>query len=151
MKACRLLRLFAALLALALLAATLAWRIPFMLWDHLDFAPIYASWQSGAPLSQTIFWHNHGGHLHAAAYAVLLFTTWFSHGQTWLDCFVSWIFLVAYAATIHHGIPVHDFPFDPEGSDDLLFFGRIHPDKGAGEAIRAARATGHRLILCGLV
>jgi glycosyltransferase involved in cell wall biosynthesis len=56
-----------------------------------------------------------------------------------------------YAATIHHGIPVEDFPFDPDGSDDLLFFGRIHPDKGAGEAIRAARATGHRLILCGLV
>ena len=56
-----------------------------------------------------------------------------------------------YAATIHHGIPVGDFPFDAVGSEDLLFFGRIHPDKGAGEAIRAARATGHRLILCGLV
>jgi glycosyltransferase involved in cell wall biosynthesis len=36
-----------------------------------------------------------------------------------------------YAATIHHGIPVADFRFDAEGSDDLLFFGRIHPDKGA--------------------
>jgi glycosyltransferase involved in cell wall biosynthesis len=58
---------------------------------------------------------------------------------------------LTYAATIHHGIPVHDFPFDPEGGDDLLFFGRIHPDKGAGEAIRAARASGHRLVLCGLV
>jgi glycosyltransferase involved in cell wall biosynthesis len=56
-----------------------------------------------------------------------------------------------YAATIHHGIPVEEFPFDPHGSEDLLFFGRIHPDKGAGEAIRAARATGHRLVLCGLV
>ena len=58
---------------------------------------------------------------------------------------------LSYAATIHHGIPVHDFPFEPEGGEDLLFFGRIHPDKGAGEAIRAARATGHRLIMCGLV
>jgi glycosyltransferase involved in cell wall biosynthesis len=56
-----------------------------------------------------------------------------------------------YAATIHHGIRVEEFPFDSEGSEDLLFFGRIHPDKGAGEAIRAARATGHRLVLCGLV
>lgn len=100
MKAFRSLHLFAVLLALALLAATLAWRIPFMLWDHLDFAPLYASWQGGTPLSQTIFWHNHGGHLHAAAYAVLLFTTWLSHGQTWLDCFASWLFLLAYAATI---------------------------------------------------
>jgi len=40
-----------------------------------------------------------------------------------------------YAATIHHGIPLKDFPFDPRGSEDLLFFGRIHPDKGAAEAI----------------
>jgi glycosyltransferase involved in cell wall biosynthesis len=58
---------------------------------------------------------------------------------------------LSYAATIHHGIPVHDFPFDAEGGDALLFFGRIHPDKGAGEAIRAARAAGRRLVLCGLV
>ena len=58
---------------------------------------------------------------------------------------------LTYAATIHHGIPVHDFPFDAEGSQDLLFFGRIHPDKGAGEAIRAAQATGRKLVMCGLV
>jgi glycosyltransferase involved in cell wall biosynthesis len=56
-----------------------------------------------------------------------------------------------YAATIHHGIEVEKFPFDAVGSEDLLFFGRIHPDKGAGEAIRAARATGHKLVICGLV
>ena len=56
-----------------------------------------------------------------------------------------------YAATIHHGIRLEEFPFDPAGGGDLLFFGRIHPDKGAGEAIRAARATGHRLTVCGLV
>jgi glycosyltransferase involved in cell wall biosynthesis len=56
-----------------------------------------------------------------------------------------------YATTIHHGIAVEDFPFDPEASEDLLFFGRIHPDKGAAEAIRAATATGHRLAMYGLV
>jgi len=58
---------------------------------------------------------------------------------------------LTYAATIHHGIEVEKFPFDPQGSDELLFFGRIHPDKGAGEAIRAATATGHKLVICGLV
>jgi glycosyltransferase involved in cell wall biosynthesis len=56
-----------------------------------------------------------------------------------------------YAATIHHGIRVEEFPFDAAGADDLLFFGRIHPDKGAGEAIRAARAANRRLIVCGLI
>ena len=58
---------------------------------------------------------------------------------------------LAYAATIHHGIPIGEFPFDPLGGEDLLFFGRIHPDKGAGEAIRAARAVGRRLIMAGII
>ena len=56
-----------------------------------------------------------------------------------------------YAATIHHGIPVENFRFDPLGSEDLLFFGRIHPDKGAKEAIIAARATHRALDLYGIV
>jgi glycosyltransferase involved in cell wall biosynthesis len=52
-----------------------------------------------------------------------------------------------YAATIHHGIPIDDFPFDAQGSEDLLFFGRIHPDKGAADAIKAAQATGRKLLM----
>jgi glycosyltransferase involved in cell wall biosynthesis len=56
-----------------------------------------------------------------------------------------------YAATIHHGIPLADFPFDPHGSEDLLFFGRIHPDKGAAEAIAAADRSARRLIMAGIV
>jgi glycosyltransferase involved in cell wall biosynthesis len=56
-----------------------------------------------------------------------------------------------YAATIHHGIPIDDFPFDPIGSGDLLFFGRIHPDKGPAEAIAAARASGRPLHMYGIV
>ena len=56
-----------------------------------------------------------------------------------------------YAATIHHGIPLDDFTFDPVGSEGLLFFGRIHPDKGAKEAIAAARASGRALDLYGIV
>ena len=56
-----------------------------------------------------------------------------------------------YAGTIHHGIRLDEFPFDAHGSDDLLFFGRMHPDKGAGEAIAVARATGRRLAMYGIV
>src|SRR5689334_16690004 len=56
-----------------------------------------------------------------------------------------------YAAIIHHGIRLEDFPFDPHGSEDLLFFGRIHPDKGAAEAIAAARQAGRRLVMAGIV
>jgi glycosyltransferase involved in cell wall biosynthesis len=56
-----------------------------------------------------------------------------------------------YAATIHHGIALAEFPFEPAGGDGLLFFGRIHPDKGAKEAIAAARRGGHRLDMYGIV
>jgi len=56
-----------------------------------------------------------------------------------------------YAATIHHGIPLQDFPFDPVGSDDLLFFGRIHPHKGAAEAVEVARQARRRLVIAGIV
>jgi glycosyltransferase involved in cell wall biosynthesis len=56
-----------------------------------------------------------------------------------------------YAAVIHHGIRLEDFPFDPRGGDDLLFFGRIHPDKGAAEAVEVARRTGRRLVMAGIV
>jgi glycosyltransferase involved in cell wall biosynthesis len=58
---------------------------------------------------------------------------------------------LCYAATIHHGIPIGDFTLDPVGSEDLLYFGRIHPDKGTAEAIAAARAAGRRLHIYGLV
>jgi glycosyltransferase involved in cell wall biosynthesis len=56
-----------------------------------------------------------------------------------------------YAATIHHGIALEQFPFDPIGSEDLLFFGRIHPDKGAAEAIQVARRAGRKLVMAGIV
>jgi glycosyltransferase involved in cell wall biosynthesis len=58
---------------------------------------------------------------------------------------------LSYAATIHHGIRLEEFPFDPAGSEELLFFGRMHRDKGAAEAVQAARLAGRRLVMAGLV
>ena len=56
-----------------------------------------------------------------------------------------------YAATIHHGIALDEFTFQPEQGEYLLFFGRIHPDKGVREAIDVARRSGQKLILAGIV
>jgi glycosyltransferase involved in cell wall biosynthesis len=56
-----------------------------------------------------------------------------------------------YAATIHHGIDPQEFRFNAEGGENLLFFGRIHPDKGAKEAIAVARRAGRHLDLYGIV
>lgn len=56
-----------------------------------------------------------------------------------------------YAATIHHGIRLEDFRFDPVGGENLLYFGRIHPDKGARQAIAVARELGLPLDMYGIV
>jgi glycosyltransferase involved in cell wall biosynthesis len=56
-----------------------------------------------------------------------------------------------YAATIHHGIDLSRFTFRPRPGSYLLFFGRIHHDKGAAECIDIARKTGLPLILAGIV
>ena len=58
---------------------------------------------------------------------------------------------LSYLATIHHGLDFKEFTFQPKAGEYLLFFGRIHPDKGAADAIRVARAAGRPLILAGLV
>ena len=81
------------LLAFSLLAMTLIWHLPLMLWDHLDLVPIYQAWREGS-LTASEFWRIHdGSHLHVSAYAVLLWTTLLSDGHPWLDCLVSWALL----------------------------------------------------------
>jgi glycosyltransferase involved in cell wall biosynthesis len=56
-----------------------------------------------------------------------------------------------YAATIHHGIDTGAFGLHDRPGDDLLFFGRIHPDKGTAAAIEVARRSGRRLVIAGIV
>ena len=56
-----------------------------------------------------------------------------------------------YIATVYHGIDLENFTFHPEPGSYLLFFGRIHHDKGAKEAIEIARRAGMPLILAGII
>ncbi len=56
-----------------------------------------------------------------------------------------------YAATIHHGIDVDAFRLGATPGDYLLFFGRIHPDKGTAVAIRLAQRTGRPLVIAGII
>jgi glycosyltransferase involved in cell wall biosynthesis len=56
-----------------------------------------------------------------------------------------------YVATIHHGIDTGAFALGHGGGGYLLFFGRIHPDKGTAEAIQVARRVGLPLVIAGIV
>lgn len=56
-----------------------------------------------------------------------------------------------YLATIYHGISLNEFTLQSRPGDYLLFFGRIHADKGVAEAIEVARQAGRRLVIAGII
>jgi glycosyltransferase involved in cell wall biosynthesis len=56
-----------------------------------------------------------------------------------------------YVATVYNGIDLALYPFQQGGGDDLIFLGRIHPDKGVHLAIAVARQSGRPLIIAGIV
>ncbi|TAH00056.1 MAG: glycosyltransferase family 4 protein [Sphingobacteriales bacterium] len=56
-----------------------------------------------------------------------------------------------YLATVYNGLNVEDFSFTANAEDYLLFFGRIHPDKGTLEAIQIAIKANKKLIIAGII
>ena len=56
-----------------------------------------------------------------------------------------------YIATVYNGIDPTYFTFNPKPKDYLLFFGRIHPEKGTNESIQIAKQSGKKLIISGLI
>jgi len=56
-----------------------------------------------------------------------------------------------YLRTVYHGIDSKIFTFKDHKEDYLLFFGRIHREKGTHEAIKIARKAGFPLIIAGLI
>jgi len=56
-----------------------------------------------------------------------------------------------YAATVHHGIETSAFDLHPSPAEHLLFFGRVHRDKGTAQAIEVAHRTGRRLDIAGII
>jgi glycosyltransferase involved in cell wall biosynthesis len=56
---------------------------------------------------------------------------------------------LSYVGTVHHGIDMTQWPFEPRPGHDLVAFGRIHPDKATADAIEIARRSGRRLTICG--
>lgn len=60
--------------------------------------------------------------------------------------------LLDYIATVYHGIDTGNFTFNPNPTGDyLLYYGRVHHDKGTKEAVEIAMALGMRLIIAGII
>src|SRR6202011_4797720 len=56
-----------------------------------------------------------------------------------------------YLATVYNGIDLSLYPLQECGGDDLIFLGRIPPDKGVHLAIEVARLSGLPLLIAGII
>jgi glycosyltransferase involved in cell wall biosynthesis len=110
--------------------------------NHLDWLPLAFDRLARAPIVTTI--HGFSSPAILPAY------------QRSRSAFVSISFAdrapgVTYTANVYHGVDVAELPFDAVGGDALVYFGRIHPEKGTVEAIEIAARAGRTLALCGIV
>src|ERR1700684_1699563 len=56
-----------------------------------------------------------------------------------------------YLATVYNGIDLGLYPLRRSRGEELVFIGRLHPDKGVHLAIDTARRSGRRLLIAGIL
>jgi glycosyltransferase involved in cell wall biosynthesis len=56
-----------------------------------------------------------------------------------------------YLATVYNGIDLSLYPLQESQGDELIFLGRIHPDKGVHLAIEVSRLSGLPLLIAGII
>ena len=110
--------------------------------NHLDWLPVALEQFARAPLVTTI--HGFSGPAIMPVY------------ERASSAFVSISLAdrapgIRYVANVYHGVESAELPFDPVGGDSLVYFGRIHPDKGTADAIEIASRAERRLVICGIV
>ena len=110
--------------------------------NHLDWLPLAFSAHCDAPMLTTIHGFSGPDILPAYRRARSAYVS-ISDSDRSPD--------LEYVGTVYHGIDTEALPFDPDGGEDLVAFGRIHPDKGTHTAIEIARRAGRRLMICGVV
>ena len=110
--------------------------------NHLDWLPLAFPGSWHAPMVTTIHGFSGAGILPAYTRARSAFVS-ISDSDRAAE--------LSYIATVHHGIDTKQFAATSPAGDDLVVFGRIHPDKGTADAIEIARRAGRRLVICGIV
>lgn len=113
-----------------------------LLHNHLDWLPLAFSDHCRVPMLTTVHGFSGQGILPAYRRAKSAYVA-ISESDRSAD--------LDYVATVHHGIDLASLPVRTRAGRDLVAFGRVHPDKGTAEAIAIARATGRRLVICGII
>ncbi len=112
--------------------------------NHFDFLPLSYSRLTATPVVTTIHgfssdrilpvYQAYNDHVHYVS---------ISHADRCPD--------LSYCATVYHGIRPDDFTFQDKPGSYLLYFGRIHPDKGTREAIEISESFGMPLLMAGII
>ncbi len=110
--------------------------------NQMDWLPLAFSAQCQAPMVTTIHGFSGSGILPAYARSSSAYVA-ISDSDRSPE--------LKYAATIHHGVDPAGLPYTAHAGDDLVVFGRVHPDKGTAAAITIAQQAGRRLVICGIV
>ncbi len=113
--------------------------------NHLDWLPLTFEPLARAPMITTVHGFSGAGILPAYQRSTSTFVA-ISDADRAPE--------LEYLATIYHGIELDRLPYRDRvghGTNGLVAFGRIHPDKGTADAIEIARRAGRRLTICGIV
>jgi glycosyltransferase involved in cell wall biosynthesis len=108
--------------------------------NHLDWLPLAFSAHCRAPLLTTIHGFSSNQILPAYQRANSAYVS-ISNADRSPD--------LDYCGTVYHGIDLDSIEFSPTGGDQLVIFGRIHPDKGTANAIDIAQRAGRVLVIAG--
>lgn len=112
--------------------------------NHFDFLPLTYSLMIDTPLLTTI--HGFSSPRIVPVYKKYNETSHYvsiSHANRHPD--------LDYIATVYNGIDTHAFTWVESPGDYLLYFGRIHPEKGTREAIDLAIRCNMKLVIAGPV
>ncbi|HEY0175303.1 MAG TPA: glycosyltransferase [Pedobacter sp.] len=112
--------------------------------NHFDFLPLSYSALIKTPMITTI-------HGFSSERIIPVYQKYNRHGHYVSISNANRHPLLNYLATVYNGLDTRNFTSDPIGGDYLLFFGRIHPDKGTAEAIQIAQKSKRKLIIAGII
>ena len=112
--------------------------------NHYDFLPLTYSRLVKTPMLTTI-------HGFSSPQIIPVYKTY--------DCSTDYVSIshadrhpeLHYIANIYHGLDLEQFGFERQTDGYLLYFGRIHHDKGTAEAIDIARQSRLPLIIAGII
>jgi len=112
--------------------------------NHFDFLPLSYSGLVRTPVLTTI-------HGFSSERIVPVYETYNGHAYYVAISHADRHPRLTYVATVYHGIPLAEFTLCQEHGEYLLFFGRIHPDKGVAEAIAVAQRARMPLLIAGII